>query len=220
MAETPNPKALQAVRYSRLALGIPYAWGGTNYSVGVDCSGLIYTAYNLGAGVTLPRTSQAMYAEPGFRPVKVAQAIPGDLVFGDMGTDGPGHVVLAIGDGKCIAAEHTGTRVQIMDIPSAFGAGLMLQTAKRPLPAVGEGAYSGGQVITASGSGGGGSGSSFLGGLTSGFSALTDPHTYYRAGQVILGALFVFIGIFMMAAGNSNVQSAAKGVAQVAMVAE
>jgi hypothetical protein len=74
--------------------------------------------------------------------------------------------------------------------------------AKRVLPAVGEGAYTGGSVIgSGSGSSGGSSGdsgSSVIGALTSGFDVLTDPHTYYRIGQVLAGAILLIVGTLML----------------------
>lgn len=205
-----------------MALGKPYVYGGTSYKTGVDCSGLIYTAYMLGAQVTIPRTSETQWQDSSFRPVAYKDAIPGDLVFGNKGEQIaglPGHVILAIGDGKAICAQHTGTTVVIMDITSAFTAGNIMG-AKRVLPAVGEGAYTGGTVIGSdSSSNSSGSGNSFIGSLTSGFSALTDPHTYYRAGQVILGAIAIFAGILMLAGNNKTVQGAAISAAKVAAVA-
>lgn len=228
MALQPNPKALQAVRYSHLALGKPYVFGGTNYKTGVDCSGLIYTAYVLGAHVTIPRTSETQWDAPSFRPVSLKDAIPGDLVFGNSGefiAGKPGHVVLAIGDGKAICAQHTGTNVVIMKISEAFTTGSIMGV-KRPLPAVGEGAYTGGQVIDSSGNpvsaGGdtsGGGDSSFLTKLTGGFDVLTDPHTYYRAGQVILGAIALLAGILMLAGSNKGIRDTAMDAAKVAAIA-
>jgi len=201
----PNPKALAAVRYSRLALGKPYVWGGTSYKTGVDCSGLIYTAYMLGAHVSIPRTSETQWQDPSFKPVPWKAAIPGDLIFGNSGEQIaglPGHVIMAIGDGKAICAQHTGTNVTIMPITDAFASGTIMG-AKRPLPAVGEGPYTGGQVIgtgSASGGSAGGDSSSsfaFVGDIKDGVSALVDPHTWYRAGQILLGAIAVLAGIFL-----------------------
>lgn len=205
MSLTPNPKALQAVRYSHLALGKPYVYGGTSYKTGVDCSGLIYVAYVLGAHVNIPRTSETQWQDTSFRPVSMKDVIPGDLVFGNKGEQIaglPGHVILAIGGGKAICAQHTGTNVVIMPITDAFTAGAIMG-AKRPLPAVGEGAYSGGAVLTSDGSSSGGTtagagGSSFLGGLTSGFDTLTDPHTWYRVGEVLLGAVMLVFGLLVL----------------------
>jgi hypothetical protein len=219
----PNPRALAAVRYSRLALGKPYIWGGTDYDKGVDCSGLVYTAYLLGAHMpTFPRTSQAQYNEPSFRPVPVTKVIPGDLVFAYMEAGGPGHVVMAIGGGNVIAAPHTGTNIQIQTI-SHFGSDL-IKTAKRPLPAVGEGPYTGGQVIGsgasgASGGASGGGGSSsfaFVGAISDGLSTLADPHTWYRVGQVLLGAIAVLAGILIFAKNDVatiGMLAATKGMA-------
>jgi len=201
----PNPKALQAVRYSRLALGKPYVWGGTSYKTGVDCSGLIYTAYVLGAHVSIPRTSETQWQDPSFRPVSYKDAIPGDLVFGNSGEQIaglPGHVIMAIGGGNAICAQHTGTNVTIMPITSAFAKGTIMG-AKRPLPAVGEGPYMGGPVIgtgssSDSSSGGGGSSSfAFVGDIKDGVTALVDPHTWYRVGQVLLGAMAILAGIII-----------------------
>lgn len=197
----PNPKALKAVRHSKLALGIPYVWGGVNYDSGVDCSGLIYVAYRA-AGVLLPRTSQKMYQDPTFRPVTIATILPGDLVFSEKDGIGlPGHVVMSVGGGKVIAARYTGTRVQLQNI-----ADLSYFAIKRPLPAVGEGPYIGGNVIgqTTTTETGNGKGTSVekeqstLHRLEGGFSALTDPHTWYRVGQVLLGAVTIMLGLVIL----------------------
>lgn len=222
----PNPKALQAVRYAHLALGKPYVFGGTSYKTGVDCSGLIYTAYMLGAHVSFPRTSETQWDAPSFRPIPLKQVIPGDLVFGNAGefiAGKPGHVILAIGGGKAICAQHTGTNVTIMPITDAFEAGKIMG-AKRPLPAVGEGPYTGGVVGTGNtDSSGGGSNhpdsSSVFSSLRSGFDALTDPHTYYRAGQVIAGAILVIVGFLMFAGSFKAVRDTAMDAAKVAAVA-
>jgi hypothetical protein len=143
--------------------------------------------------------------------------IPGDLVFGNQGEQIaglPGHVILAIGSGKAICAQHTGTTVVIMDITSAFTAGSIMG-AKRPLPAVGEGSYSGGQVIGAGDNSGGGGSSSFafVGQIGSGLSALADPHNWYRAGQVIGGGILIIVGILML------FRKEAVAAAQVAAIA-
>lgn len=205
MSLQPNPKALQAVRYSHLALGKPYVYGGTSYKTGVDCSGLIYVAYVLGAHVNIPRTSETQWQDTSFRPVSMKDVIPGDLVFGNKGEQIaglPGHVILAIGGGKAICAQHTGTNVVIMPITDAFTAGAIMG-AKRPLPAVGEGTYSGGTVLTSDGSSsgstaGGNGGTSFLGGLVSGFDTLTDPHTWYRVGEVLGGIVALVLGLIIL----------------------
>ena len=224
MSLQPNPKALQAVRYAHLALGKPYVYGGTSYKTGVDCSGLIYVAYGLGAHVNIPRTSETQWQDTSFRPVAMKDVIPGDLVFGNKGEQIaglPGHVILAIGGGQAICAQHTGTNVTIMPITDAFSAGAIMG-AKRPLPAVGEGAYTGGAVITggsgsSSGSSSGSGDSSFLGGLVSGFDTLTDPHTWFRVGEVLGGIITLVIGFLILF--RKQVATGAQVAGQVAMVA-
>jgi len=109
---------------------------------------------------------------------------------------------MAIGGGNAICAQHTGTNVTIMPITSAFAKGTIMG-AKRPLPAVGEGPYMGGPVIgtgssSDSSSGGGGSSSfAFVGDIKDGVTALVDPHTWYRVGQVLLGAMAILAGIII-----------------------
>jgi cell wall-associated NlpC family hydrolase len=106
----------QATNY----LGLPYVWGGGNSDGpsmgGFDCSGL--TSYALHAAtagiVTLPRTSENQWQIGTEIPLD--QARPGDLLFGNWGTDGPGHVAIYIGNGQMIHAPNTGDVVRISPI--------------------------------------------------------------------------------------------------------
>jgi cell wall-associated NlpC family hydrolase len=92
-------------------LGVPYLYGGTDPSKGLDCSALVQRAY-ADLGVSLPRTSQEQ-ATVGTAVPSLAQAQPGDLVcFGDPAT----HIGIYAGAGKMVVAPHTGTNVQIQDI--------------------------------------------------------------------------------------------------------
>jgi hypothetical protein len=104
----------QAVSEAQKFLGVPYLWGGTNPSVGVDCSGLVQDVYKT-LGISLPRTSEQQ-AATGVAVPSVADAQPGDLVFFP-GSDGtaaaPGHVGIYIGNGEMIDAPYTGAKVRV-----------------------------------------------------------------------------------------------------------
>lgn len=192
MRATPNPvsfiaapQAQAAARYARLALGTPYVWGGTNFEKGVDCSGLCYRAYQM-AGVPIPRTSQEQFAIG--TPVARGTEIPGDLIFSynnEGGVAGPGHVVMSLGGGSVIAADHTGTVVHI-EPASTFNS--VYVGSRRVVPATG-------QAVGSSSPGGSSSGG---GGLSSDLGALTNPHTYFRIGEVLLGVILVFIGFIRL----------------------
>ncbi len=92
-------------------LGVPYLYGGTDPSVGLDCSALVQRAY-ADLGVSLPRTSQEQ-ARLGTPVSSLAQARPGDLVcFGTPAT----HIGIYVGDGKMVVAPHTGENVQVQEI--------------------------------------------------------------------------------------------------------
>ncbi|MUN35363.1 C40 family peptidase [Actinomadura litoris] len=109
----PSAAAAKAIAFARTQLGKPYAWGaaGPNF---FDCSGLTRAAYHA-AGINIPRVSGAQWRH-GAR-IPQGQEQPGDLVFFNTGpgtsATHPGHVGLVIGDGKMIAAPHTGTVVQV-----------------------------------------------------------------------------------------------------------
>lgn len=93
-------------------LGIWYVWGGTTPK-GFDCSG--YTAYCLknGAGIDLPRTTYEQVCSSAFTRIPIAEAKPGDVVFGH----GLGHTGIFLKDnGGNITMMHspeTGKKTQI-----------------------------------------------------------------------------------------------------------
>ena len=104
----------QIVDAARGYIGTAYVWGGGGpggpSGGGFDCSGLTSYAVHAATGVTLPRTSEQQWSVGVEVPMDQVQ--PGDLVFGEFGTDGmPGHVGIAIGDGRMIHAPQTGETV-------------------------------------------------------------------------------------------------------------
>jgi cell wall-associated NlpC family hydrolase len=97
-------------------LGVPYAWGGTDPAVGLDCSGLVQRVYG-DLGIDLPRTS-SQQATAGTAVASLAEARPGDLVFFDHSPSRPGidHVGIYVGDGRMIAAPQAGEVVKVQDV--------------------------------------------------------------------------------------------------------
>jgi cell wall-associated NlpC family hydrolase len=97
-------------------LGVPYTWGGTDPSTGLDCSGLTQRVY-ADLGISIPRTS-SQQATAGRPVASLAEAQPGDLVFYDYssGRAGIDHVGIYIGGGKMIAAPQEGEAVQVQSV--------------------------------------------------------------------------------------------------------
>jgi cell wall-associated NlpC family hydrolase len=97
-------------------LGLPYVWGGTDPSKGVDCSGLVQSVYKK-LGYDLPRIS-ADQARAGQPVASLADARPGDILAWDNSSrnHGADHVAIYIGDGKMIEAARPGTNVRISDV--------------------------------------------------------------------------------------------------------
>jgi hypothetical protein len=193
VSAVPNPKALQAVRNAKLALGTPYVYGGTQFHKGIDCSGLCYVAYRM-AGVSIPRTTYTMYAA-GWSKVAHGQEIPGDLIFSypdEGGVPGPGHVVMSIGNGQVIAADHSGTVVHI-EPASTFND--VYVGSRRPLLATGQidtGQVFGGSSVTGDISGAASA-------VSNAFSILGDWNTWLRLGKLLAGAILVVVGFLLVA---------------------
>lgn len=103
--------AAQAIDAAMGYLGTMYQWGGTGANGRVDCSGLLFAAFNA-AGVKMPRYRAVDYGHMG-APVSVEQARPGDIVYYDNPNSDTDHVGLYLGNGRFIEAPTPGERVQI-----------------------------------------------------------------------------------------------------------
>jgi peptidoglycan DL-endopeptidase CwlO len=97
-------------------LGVPYKWGGTDPSTGLDCSGFTQLVYG-NLGIDLPRTS-SQQATSGTAVASLADARPGDLVFFDYSSARAGvdHVGIYLGDGRMIAAPQEGETVKVQSV--------------------------------------------------------------------------------------------------------
>ena len=101
------------VAKAREYLGVPYLWGGTDPSKGLDCSGFTQLVYK-SQGIHLPRVS-TQQATAGQAVRSLAEAQPGDLLFFDYSPSRPGidHVGIYVGDGQMIAAPQPGEVVKL-----------------------------------------------------------------------------------------------------------
>jgi cell wall-associated NlpC family hydrolase len=125
-AATPSPPSSSggsgsaAVAAAESQTGVPYQWAGATPGSGFDCSGLTMWAWSH-AGVSLPHSAAGQYGS--IEHVSASQLQPGDLIFYASG----GyiyHVVMYIGGGQIIQAEHSGTLVHSGPIPGgAMGYG-------------------------------------------------------------------------------------------------
>jgi hypothetical protein len=101
----------KVIAAARKYLGVPYVWGGTDPSKGLDCSGFVQRAYK-DLGIELPRVSRDQ-AKAGTAVASLAEARPGDLVaFGSP----VNHIGIYMGNNKMIVAPHKGDVVKIQEV--------------------------------------------------------------------------------------------------------
>lgn len=114
MGASASQKAI--VNAAKKYLGVPYLWGGTDPSKGLDCSGLVQRAY-ADCGIKLPRVSGDQ-AKVGTPVASIRDAQPGDIVaFGNP----VHHVGIYVGNNMIINAPHTGTVVRIENVSDFDG---------------------------------------------------------------------------------------------------
>jgi cell wall-associated NlpC family hydrolase len=155
-------------------LGVPYRWGGTDPSSGLDCSGFVQQVFE-DLGVELPRVSRDQ-ARAGTPVASIAEARPGDLIAFGEPVD---HIAIYAGDGQIIHAPRTGDVVKIAPIhrtPTAIRRIVPDGGTVGPVGLGGTGAAGSGAV--GSGAGGG------LAAITSSSPALARFNDLFtRAGQ-------------------------------------
>ena len=116
---TAGGTAGKVIKLALAERGTKYVWGGGDIhgptGGGFDCSGLLVYAYHQGAGITLPRTSQAMRSAG--KAVGRADLRPGDLIV--FNADGNwGHVGLYIGNGQMVHAPNPRTPGETASVTS------------------------------------------------------------------------------------------------------
>ena len=121
--------AQELLAWVRKQLGKPYEFGADGPG-SYDCSGLVMRAYGR-YGFKMPHKAadQAGYG----RPVGKASAMPGDLIFFNLGRGRNSHVGIITGKDKFIEAAKTGTPIRETTLNSYYKARI---TAVRRIPLV------------------------------------------------------------------------------------
>ena len=101
-------------------LGLPYRWGGTDSTSGMDCSGLVFRVMGL-LGVTVPRDADDQFGRAPFRSREGPErARREDLIF--FGGESVTHVGFYFGDGTYLSAHGSaGTVVRGVDEDPYWG---------------------------------------------------------------------------------------------------
>lgn len=116
-----STRAQHAVKTALAQIGDPYVWGAEGPG-SFDCSGLTQYAAKK-AGVDIPRVADDQFRQ--VPRVKNSEIKPGDLIFPERSYKNGKmqHVMMYVGDGKCVHAPKPGKSVEITDLPSSFAAG-------------------------------------------------------------------------------------------------
>lgn len=116
-----GPDGADVVAAARKYLGVPYRWGGTDPSTGLDCSGLVQRVF-ADLGVKVPRTV-AEQRTVGEKVDSMADARPGDLLaFASAGSPSGRHIGIYVGDGQMLSAPSKGKDVRISPVWSDVAA--------------------------------------------------------------------------------------------------
>lgn len=113
LVSSPNALGAYAVAIAERYLGVRYVWGGGLPEDGFDCSGFVKYVYAQ-LGVQLPHYAASQWDDTAH--VDPLELEPGDLVFFEPKSDGPGHVGMYVGNGTFIEAPHTGAVVQFQNL--------------------------------------------------------------------------------------------------------
>ena len=118
---TPSDVALAVVEKAMEQLGKPYGWGATGPD-SFDCSGLVQYAYanNSIKSISIPRTTYdqvkagtLIYEKSKDGTFNTNILLPGDLIFRNVSSNGPEHVLMWVGNGQAIHAPQTGDVVKL-----------------------------------------------------------------------------------------------------------
>ena len=119
-----TPAGVAAVRFAESEIGLPYVWGGGSLNGptggGFDCSGLVLYAVFQASGhrIALPHLTYDMVNYGRIEPRTAVQ--PGDLVFLNPDSRGPGHVAMVVNPTTIVEAQTFGVPVKLSPFPTHF----------------------------------------------------------------------------------------------------
>jgi cell wall-associated NlpC family hydrolase len=100
-------------------VGTPYHWGGNTPESGFDCSGLVVYVFRTIAGVSLPRTTQDMFALD-LADVHRDRLQGGDLVFFNTAGREISHVGIYVGQDRFVHAPNEGGTVRLDTLSNVY----------------------------------------------------------------------------------------------------
>lgn len=145
LSATRSERIEAMIGYASNQIGSSYTWGGAgSYSLGFDCSGLVLQSLYAAGMDPQPidvikhqwpdyRTSQELYAYPGFTHVPFSERQRGDLVF--YTTNGVvTHVSLYLGNNQVIHTDWMGRPARIDHVTTGYTWSTIAPTVVRPFP--------------------------------------------------------------------------------------
>lgn len=114
-------KTQDLLLYALSLNGTRYKFGGRNAESGFDCSGFVSYVYDKAAGLSLPRTANAI-SQAGARIAR-SELQPGDLVFFNTLRRAFSHVGIYLGDNRFIHASSSNSGdVMVSDLSEKYWA--------------------------------------------------------------------------------------------------
>lgn len=107
----------EAVLRAVALVGVPYRWGGSEPSTGLDCSGLVHHVFGQ-IGLATPRDTHGLSRAGATVPRKSLQ--PGDLVFFNTLRRAYSHVGIYLGNGRFVHAPSAGSSVRIESMNTSY----------------------------------------------------------------------------------------------------
>lgn len=118
LTNAPSPRVRELAVHALNQIGVPYRFGGSSPDQGFDCSGLVQYVFHHGAGLALPRNTQAM-SRVG-TSVARGELEPGDLVFFDTLRRPYSHVGIYLGEHRFIHAPTRRGSVEVVDMRERY----------------------------------------------------------------------------------------------------